>query len=77
MTGAGYTTIGEAEISASGMPGVLLELGAANGPYDQAYLLAVFVDGRNLVIAEATGESVRFRARRAAIVSAIEGMEIQ
>ncbi len=77
MTGAGYTTIGESEIFASGTPGVLLELGAADGPHDQAYLLAVFVDGRNLVIAEATGESVRFRSRRAAIVSAIEGMEVQ
>ena len=76
MTGAGYTVLGESDISASGTPGVLLELGAANGEQDQAYVLAVFVDGRNLVIAEATGEAGRFRARRAAIVSAIEGMEI-
>jgi len=76
MTGAGYTIIAESDISASGTPGVLLELGAANGEQDQAYVLAVFVDGRNLVIAEATGEAVRFRARRAAIVTAIEGMEI-
>jgi hypothetical protein len=76
MTGAGYTVIAESDISATGTPGVLLELGAANGEQDQAYVLAVFVDGRHLVIAEATGESMRFQTRRAAIVSAMEGMDI-
>ena len=49
----------------------LLELGAANGERDQTYLVAVFVDGRHLVIVEATGEADRFRARRADVVAAI------
>ncbi|HCH64647.1 MAG: hypothetical protein CL927_02400 [Deltaproteobacteria bacterium] len=76
MKNAGYTLLAEADISASGTPGVLLELGAADGERDQTYLLCVFVSGRRLIIAEATGESTRFRARRDAVVAAIEAMRI-
>ncbi len=76
MKDAGYTVLSESDIQASGTPGVLLELGAANGEQDQVYLVAVFVDGRRLVIAEASGESSRFRPRREAVVAAIQGLEI-
>ena len=55
---------------------MLLELGAANGERDQTYLVSMFVSGRRLIIAEATGEAVRFRARRDAVVTAIEEMRI-
>ena len=76
MKNAGYTVLAESDVSASGTPGVLLELGAANGERDQTYLVSVFVSGRRLIIAEATGEAVRFRARRDAVVAAIEEMRI-
>ncbi len=75
MKDAGYTVLSESSVSASGVPGVVLELGAANGEQDQTYLIGLFVDGRNLLIVEATGETTRFRARRDAIVAAISGME--
>ena len=76
MAAAGYTLLSEGDISASGHPGVLLELGAANGEKDQTYLVAVFVSGRTLIIAEATAESSRMRARKEAILTAISGMKI-
>ena len=76
MTDAGYTVLSESEISASGHPGVLLELGAANGEQDQTYLVAVFVTGSTLVIAEATAEASRMRTRKDALLAAISGMQI-
>lgn len=75
MKDAGYTIVSESNVSASGVPGVVLELGAANGEQDQTYLIGLFVDGRHLLIVEATGETTRFRARRDAIMAAISGME--
>jgi hypothetical protein len=56
---------------------VLLELGAANGEQDQVYLVAVFVSGRKLVLAEATGEASRYQTRRGAVLAALEGMDIR
>jgi len=77
MSDAGYMVLSETDIQASGHPGVLLELGAANGEQDQTYLVAVFVSGRKLVIAEATAEATRMRARQDAVVTAISGMQIR
>ncbi len=77
MSDAGYAIVSEADIQASGHEGVLLELGAANGEQDQTYIVAVFVSGRTLVIAEATAEATRMRARRDAVVTAISGMQIR
>jgi len=76
MTDAGYKLLSESEVKAGDHPGVLLELGAASGEQDQIYLVAVFVDGRKLVIAEASGEATRFRPRKDAVVAAIAGMEM-
>jgi len=77
MSDAGYKVLAESDISASGHPGVLLELGAANGEQDQTYLVAVFVSGRKLVIAEATAEATRMRTRKDALLTAISGMQIR
>lgn len=77
MQDAGYTELSYTDISASGTPGALLELGAANGEQDQVYLVGVFVSGRHLVLVEASGESTRFQKRRDAVVAAIEGMEVR
>jgi len=76
MTDAGYTVLSESDIAASGHPGVLMELGAANGEQDQTYLVAIFVSGSTLVIAEATAEATRMRDHREALIAAITGMRI-
>ncbi len=75
MTEAGYRVMRtEAIVSADGAPGALLELAAADGAQDAAYLIGVFVNGGKLVVAEAAGEVGRFAARRAAVVEAIGGL---
>lgn len=76
MTEAGYHVVAEGDISASGVPGALLELSAPDGALDASYLVAVFVDGGRLVVAEAAGEVSRFAARRQAVVDALSAMEI-
>ena len=77
MVAAGYRVRESRTVTvASGETGALLELGAANGEKDQTYLIGLFVDGRHLVIVEATGEADRFRARRADVVTAIEALRL-
>ena len=76
MLAAGYHLDAEAAVEASGMAGAMLELGAANGPRDQSYLVALFVDGPQLIIVEATGEAERFRPRRDAILAAIAALRL-
>ncbi len=71
MTEAGYRVASQGDIQANGVPGALLEVSAPDGQQDAAYLIAVFVDGRRLVVAEAAGEVGRFAARRAAVIDAI------
>lgn len=39
-------------------------------------MVAVFVDGRHLVIVEATGEAERFAARRDAVLAAVSGLRL-
>ncbi|MFZ5477121.1 MAG: DUF4349 domain-containing protein [Myxococcota bacterium] len=73
MKEAGYTVVSEGELDG----GAYLELSAANGPRDDAYLIGIFVAGRKIVIAEAAGEVTRFAARRDAVLAAMKGIERQ
>ena len=52
----------------------ILELGAANGPQDQTYVIGLQVHGRKLILAEATGEAERFVERREAVLGSLKGM---
>ena len=74
MEGAGYRVVGASRVDAGGVPGAVLELGAVNGTQDQAYLVALFVVGRRIVVVEATGERGRFAARREAVLAALGGI---
>jgi hypothetical protein len=74
MVDAGYKLISEAPIEASGAPGALLTLSAADGPRDLTYLVAIFVQGRHLIIAEAAGEAGQMKAQVPAVEAAIRGM---
>jgi hypothetical protein len=75
MEDAGYQVQAEADITASGTPGTMLELTAPYGTDDYSYLLAIFPAGKRIVIVEAAGEVADFAARRDAIVAAIERVE--
>ncbi len=76
MLDAGYTFVAERDVEASGAKGYLIELAAPMGAEDDSYWVAVFPDGRRLVIVEAAGEAGRFLARGEAIRAAILGMGI-
>jgi hypothetical protein len=75
MKDAGYHVVSEGDITSASGPGALLELSAPDGQQDDTYLVALFVDGRRLVIVEAAGEVSRFAPRREAILASIRGME--
>ena len=76
MLDAGYTFILESDIRASGKAGYLLELAAPQGTVDYSYLMAIFVDGKKLVIAEAAGEVTKLKERRAALVEAMTAIRM-
>lgn len=76
MADAGYTFIADAEVSAGGVKGYLIELAAPMGTEDSSYWVAVFPDGARLILVEAAGEAGLFQARSAAIRAAIGGMKI-
>ena len=71
MIEAGYHLVTEERIQSGEREGALLELAAADGEKDQTYLIAVFVDGKRLIVIESAGEVERFGPRREAILSAI------
>ena len=52
----------------------VIELSAPDGQQDDTYVIAVFVDGRRLVIVEAAGEVGWYIGRREAVVAAIKGL---
>jgi len=70
MIDAGYRFISEEEVNG----GYLLELMAPMGTEDWSYVVAVWPDGRRLVIAEAAGETTRFQARRDKVLAAVRGV---
>ena len=77
MVGAGYKLLSEGPVrSSDGTDGVLFELGAANGPRDLTYLVALFDSGRRLVVVEAAGDADAVRERKAALTAAISQLTL-
>jgi hypothetical protein len=74
MTEAGYHVVSEGEITSASGPGTLLELSAPDGEQDDTYLIALFVDGRKLVVVEAAGEVARFARHGGDIRAAIQAL---
>lgn len=72
----GYRLAGESDVIANGFPGYLIETVAPHGAVDYNYWVAVFVDKSDLVVIEATGEVVNFKANRAKILAAIQNMDL-
>jgi hypothetical protein len=75
MTDAGYAFVADSDVSLAGNAGYLIELAAPVGIEDYTYAIAVTTHGKDLLIAEATGEVTRFAKHRAAIVDAIKGIK--
>ncbi len=72
MLDAGYGFRKESGISADGREGYLLELTAPLGPVDYSYLVAVFLNKKEIFIVESAGEITRFDNRREDVVAAIK-----
>jgi hypothetical protein len=75
MLDAGYIFLNEAPIEADAQEGYLLELTAPYGQQDYTYLVAVFVHGKKIIIAEAAGEVGDLAARRTAVLEAIQNLK--
>ena len=73
---AGYRLIADSKIESDGQEGYLIELSGANGERDQAYLIAIFVKGRRIVIAEATGEAEQVAKQRESIIGAMQQLQL-
>jgi hypothetical protein len=76
MLDAGYIFLNEAPIEADAQEGYLLELTAPYGEQDYTYLVAVFVSGKKIIIAEAAGAVSDLAARRAAVLEAIQNLKL-
>jgi len=72
MTDSGYRFISESEVKTDTQTGYQLELSAPVGDKDYTYLIALFVKGDTLIIAEASGEMTRFKKLQTSIVEAIK-----
>jgi hypothetical protein len=70
MKDAGYAFVAEEDIKGKS-PGYLLELAAPVGEQDYSYMVAVFVRGGDIIVAEASGEVTHFAGRRGAVVAAL------
>jgi hypothetical protein len=70
MKDAGYAFVSEEDLKGPA-PGYLIELAAPVGEQDYSYLVAIFVRGSDIIVAEASGEVSRFAGRRDAIVTAM------
>lgn len=78
MVDAGYRVNNEGEVKAkSGEAGALLELSAPLGPTDYSYLVAIYVKGSHIVIAEAAGDVVRLKARHDDLLAALQATELK
>ena len=75
MLEAGYTLDAEQTLTTDGGHEVhVLELSGANGPVDQAFVVAIAVHGSRVIIAEATGEVTVFSEHREAILDSLQSL---
>lgn len=78
MLDAGYQVQREGDIKAKGgEPGALLELSAPLGTVDYSYLVAIYVKGGHIIIAEAAGDVLRVKDRHDALVAALQATELK
>lgn len=69
----GYVLTGEGDVTGpdGAVRGARLEWSAPDGERDAAWMVAIFVDGRRIVVAEAAGEAGAFASHREAVLGAL------
>lgn len=73
---AGYVVTGEGAIEASGHKGYYIETTAPRGTADYTYLVALFVQDKNLIVIESAGELTAYKAQREKIFAAITASDL-
>jgi hypothetical protein len=70
----GYVLTKDGDITAIGATGYFIETSAPYGVVDYNYLVAVFVDNKDIVVVEAAGEVASYQVNRENIFVAIRGL---
>jgi hemolysin-activating ACP:hemolysin acyltransferase len=73
---AGYVLSTEGAIEASGHKGYFIETTAPRGTADYMYLVALFVQDKNLIVIESAGEIKAYKAQREKIFAAIRASDL-
>jgi hypothetical protein len=76
LTKAGYVVTADGPLDAAGKPGYYIETTAPHGTSDYAYLVALFVQDRSLIVIESAGELAAYKAQREKIHAAIKAGEL-
>lgn len=69
---AGYVVTSEGAIESAGKTGYYVETTAPRGTTDFMYLVALFVQDKQLIVVESAGELAAYKARRDSIFAAIK-----
>jgi hypothetical protein len=72
---AGYRLTEEGKIPSAGPEGRYLELVAPDGERDARWIVALFVEGGQITVAEAAGEAAKFTGRREAVLQALRALK--
>lgn len=72
LTKTGYVVTSEGAIESAGKPGYYVETTAPRGTTDYMYLVALFVQDKQLIVVESAGELAAYKARRDTIFAAIK-----
>jgi hypothetical protein len=75
LTKAGYVVTADGPLYAAGKPGYYIETTAPRGASDYMYLVALFVQGKDLIVIESAGEVASYKAQREKILAAIKAGE--
>lgn len=73
---AGYVLSAEGAIQAGGETGYYIETTAPRGTADYMYLVALFVQGKNLIVVESGGELAAYKPQRDKIFAAIRAADL-
>ncbi len=77
MVDAGYRFLSDTTVMVGTDSAAVLELAAPVGELDHGYIVALIVDGRNLVLAESTGELMKMKNERSRILQAIGSIRVR
>jgi hypothetical protein len=77
LTKAGYVVTADGPLEAAGKPGYYIETTAPRGASDYMYLVALFVQGKDLIVIESAGEVAAYKAQREKIFAAIRADDLK